>query len=221
MFTLELYNKNEVGSATRLMDDYDEEIQGNAKDTEDRSLIKEFLVKTRNLILLIKKMESNNNTIKELKEAQIQEASGNKEKAASDRIQKIIQDTQTSQKDISDALREMAESVDKAKEDFNKEPESRVISAIHSTLLMKFKEVLLTFQQNQTDYKQAVQSKIKRQIAIVKPEADDDEINELAKDPESASKLLSDQISGKVHRKLQNAVSDIQSKYEVILRLEK
>lgn len=166
-------------------------------------------------------MESNNNTIRELKEQQINEARGDKEKAASDLIQKIIIETQKYQQDINAALTEMSKSVDTAKEDFSAEPECRVISAIHSTMLLKFREVLLSFQQSQTDYKQAVQSKIKRQIAIVKPDADEEEINDLSKDPEAASKMLSDQISGKVHRKLQNAVDDIQSKYQVILKLEK
>uniref|UniRef100_A0A7S3J976 Syntaxin N-terminal domain-containing protein n=1 Tax=Euplotes harpa TaxID=151035 RepID=A0A7S3J976_9SPIT len=166
-------------------------------------------------------MEFNNNVIRDLKDQQIQEARGDKEKAASDKIQKIIIDTQQCQQQINTSLTEMAQSVDKAKEEFSKDPECRVMSSIHSTLLLKFREVLLSFQQNQTDYKTAVQSKIKRQIAIVKPDAEEEEINELAKDPEAASKLLSDQISGKVHRKLQNAVDDIQSKYEVILKLEK
>jgi t-SNARE complex subunit (syntaxin) len=94
------------------------------------------------------------------------------------------------------------------------------MSTIHSTLLFKFKDVLLSFQKNQNDYKQAVQNKLKRQIAIVKPEAGDDEIDELVKDPERAMKLVTEQISGKVHRKLQNAVDDIQSKYQMILKLE-
>lgn len=166
-------------------------------------------------------MEINNNQIRELKDIQIQEARSDREKAASDRIQKIIQVSQGYQKDINEHLKEMAEQVDKAKEMHKEEPECRVMSSIHSTMLVKFREVLLSFQQRQTDYKNAVQSKIKRQIQIVKPEADEEEVNELAKDPESASKLLSQQISGKVHRKVQNAVDDIQSKYQVILKLEK
>lgn len=216
----QLWDKNEVSSATKLLDDYDNE-EGKKKDTEDRVLITDFVPKTRNLIELIKRMEGNNNVIKELKEQQINAASGDKEKAASDKTQKIMSETQKFQEEINSALTEMSKSVDEAKENFSKEPECRVISAIHSTLLIKFREVLISFQQNQTEYKQAVQAKIKRQIAIVKTDADEEEIDELSKNPEAASKILSEQISGKVHRKVQNAVEDIQSKYQMILKLEK
>ena len=89
-----LCDKSEVSSAHKLLGDYDLEEGKGARDTEDRELIKDFLPKTRDLITLIKKMESSNNTIKELKEQQIQEARGDKEKAASDIIQKIIIETQ-------------------------------------------------------------------------------------------------------------------------------
>ena len=214
-------DKNEVSSAHRLLGDYDLEEGKNARDTEDRVLINDFLPKARDLITLIKKMEISNNTIKDLTEQMEQEARGDKEKITGDMIQKIIIETQQCQQQINTSLTDMSQSVDKAREDFSKDPECRVMASIHSTLLIKFREVLLAFQQSQTDYKTSVQMKIKRQIAIVKPEAPEEEINELAKDPEAASKLLSDQISGKVHRKLQNAVDDIQSKFQVILKLEK
>lgn len=164
-------------------------------------------------------MESNSNQLRERKESLIHEARGDKEKATNEIIQKLISVTTDYQKDINDSLKDMAEDVEKANE-FKAEPEYRVVATIHSTLLFKFKDVLLSFQKNQNDYKRAVQDKLKRQIAIVKPEAGDDEIDELAKDPESAMKLVTEQISGKVHRKLQNAVDDIQNKYQMILKLE-
>ena len=77
-----------------MLEDYDLEEGKVARDTEDRVLIKDFLPKTRDLLTLIKKMERNNNQIRELKEAQIHEARGDKEKQASDKIQKIIIETQ-------------------------------------------------------------------------------------------------------------------------------
>lgn len=48
-----LCDKNEVSSAHRLLQDYDNE-DGKEKDTEDRQLIKDFLPQTRELIRMIK-----------------------------------------------------------------------------------------------------------------------------------------------------------------------
>ena len=201
------------------MGDHDLE-NGRDNYTTDRELIKDFLPQTRKLLGNIKTMESNISQIRNFKEYIIHEARGDKELATNERVQKIISQTTDLQKSINEDLKEMAEVVDKGKEDFNNQPECRVIATIHSTLIFRFKDVLISFQKSQSEYKQAMQSKLKRQIAIVKPEAGDEEIDQLANDPESAMKLISDQISGKVHRKLQNAVEDIQSKYQLILRLE-
>jgi len=211
--------KKDTNSSSRLLSDSDLE-QGREIYTDDRVLIKDFIPNTRTILTSIKKMETNINQIRSLREFIIKEARGDKELATNERVQKIIGETTDYQKNINDSLKEMADTVDEAQNDFEKEPEYRVMRTIHSTLLFKFKDVLISFQKSQTEYKQAMQSKLKRQIAIVKPEASEEEIDSLAKDPEQAMKMVSDQISGKVHRKLQNAVDDIQNKYKLILKLE-
>jgi len=92
---------------------------------------------------------------------------------------------------------------------------------IYSALMIRFREVLRQFQESQLEYKNATQNKIKRQIAIVKPEADEEEIRELMEDPDATSKLLNEQIVGTAHAKVRNAVDDIDRKYQDILKLEK
>lgn len=87
--------------------------------------------------------------------------------------------------------------------------------------MIRFREVLREFQESQLDYKNATQEKIRRQIAIVKPNADESEINELVNDPDATSKLLNEQITGTAHAKIRNAVNDIDQKYKDILKLEK
>jgi t-SNARE complex subunit (syntaxin) len=87
--------------------------------------------------------------------------------------------------------------------------------------MIRFREVLRHFQESQLEYKNATQDKIKRQIAIVKPDADEEEINELLQDPNATSKLLNEQITGTAHAKIRNAVDDIETKYRDILKLEK
>ena len=80
----------------------------------------------------------------------------------------------------------------KAEDTMPDEPETRVKRTIHSTLTKKFRLIITETQQVQTNYKNAVQSKIKRQLKIVKPEAPENEIDELSKDHEAANKVLNE-----------------------------
>lgn len=105
--------------------------------------------------------------------------------------------------------------------DFPDEPECRVIIGIYSAMMVKFRIILREFQESQLEYKNATQDKIRRQIAIVKPQADEDEIEELVNDPDATSRMLNEQITGTAHAKIRNAVDDIDQKYKDILKLEK
>lgn len=57
---------------------------------------------------------------------------------------------------------------------------------MHRTLTSKFRDVLRQSQQIQTEFKNAMQSKLKRQLRIAKSDATDEELERLARDPEAA-----------------------------------
>lgn len=59
------------------------------------------------------------------------------------------------------------------------------------------------------EFKNAVASRIKRQIRIAKPDVTEDELEGLARDPDAAQKVFNEQIMGKAHSKVKNTVSDI------------
>ena len=87
----------------------------------------------------------------------------------------------------------------------------------------KFREVLRVTQQIQTEYKNAVQQKIKRQLKIAIKDAKEEDLEELARDPERAQQVIQEQVVGQragVHSKIKTTVDDIQNKYKDILRLE-
>ena len=48
----------------------------------------------------------------------------------------------------------------------------------------------------------------------------DEELETVIKDPEAAHKLVTEQVMGKAHSRIKDAVDDIQDKYEAILKLE-
>ncbi|CAI2376577.1 unnamed protein product [Moneuplotes crassus] len=188
---------------------------------KDRELVKDFLPTTKKVIIKLKEMEASNKTIIELKRKQVQEVRGEKEKENSEELSVCVRENQTHQKYIKEFLDNMRLQVADARKNFPDEPECRVLVGIYSALMIRFREVLRQFQESQLEYKNATQDKIKRQIAIVKPEADEEEIRELMEDPDATSKLLNEQIVGTAHAKVRNAVDDIDRKYQDILKLEK
>ena len=70
------------------------------------------------------------------------------------------------------------------------EPETRVKQTVSKSLGMKFRDVLRVTQQIQSDYKSTMQNKIKRQLKVADGSKTDDEIEELARDPEKAQEVL-------------------------------
>ena len=57
---------------------------------------------------------------------------------------------------------------------------------VHRTLTSKFRDVLRQSQQIQTEYKNAMEGRVKRQLRIVKPDASEEQLEQLARDPEAA-----------------------------------
>ena len=58
-----------------------------------------------------------------------------------------------------------------------------------------------------------MRGKLKKFLGLYKRDASDEELEKLCEDPEAAKKLMQEQVIGTAHSKVQNAVSDIQTKY--------
>ena len=80
----------------------------------------------------------------------------------------------------------MVEDIEESKRLYDKEPETRVKRFVHITLTTRFRDVLRQSQQIQTEYKTAMQGKIRRQIRIAKSNVTDEELDHLVRHPEEA-----------------------------------
>lgn len=76
--------------------------------------------------------------------------------------------------------------IEQSKKNYPNEPETRVKQTVHRTLTSKFRDVLRQSQQIQTEYKNAMEGRVKRQLRIVKPDATEEQLEQLARDPEAA-----------------------------------
>ena len=105
-------------------------------------------------------------------------------------INEIISVNQKYQKKIKELLDIMSEDIKESEKQFADEPETRVKKTVHKTLTSKFRDVLRQSQQIQTEFKNAMQSKLKRQLRIAKPDANDEDLERLARDPEAAQRVF-------------------------------
>ena len=117
-------------------------------------------------------------------------------------------------------LNVMKNDIAESEEKYRTEPETRIKKTVHRTFTQKFRDVLRASQAIQTEFKNAVQSRIKKQLKLIKTDLNEEELNELAADPEQAAALMQKQVMGQAHSKMKNTVSDIEEKYRAIKRLE-
>jgi t-SNARE complex subunit (syntaxin) len=61
---------------------------------------------------------------------------------------------------------------------------------------------------------------MRRQVKNAKHDITEEELDRVVRDPDAAQKILQEQVMGKAHSNIKNAVSDIQDKYAAILKLE-
>jgi t-SNARE complex subunit (syntaxin) len=84
----------------------------------------------------------------------------------------------------------MTDDIAQSKTEYKKEPETRVKQNVYRTLGAKFREILRSSQNIQTDFKNSVQGRIKRQLKIAKKDLTDEELDDIARDPDKAKLLI-------------------------------
>ena len=137
-------------------------------------------------------------------------------------MNKLMELNAAKQKQVNKVLNVMKKDIDVGKNGSMKdEPEQRIKQLMHKTVTQRFRDVLRTSQSIQTEFKNAVQNRVKKQIRLADKNLTEEEVNDIARDPEAVQQLMQRQIVGqKVHSKVANTVNDIQKKYEAIKKLE-
>lgn len=68
-------------------------------------------------------------------------------------------------------------------------------------------------------FRKQEQDKIKSRVRIVQPDISEEDLEKLADDPDAAKHLIQQQITGKVHFQIANAVKDIEMRHSAIVEL--
>jgi t-SNARE complex subunit (syntaxin) len=97
----------------------------------------------------------------------------------------------------------------------------RVRENLVNTLLRKFIDEMKRYQNAQQQYKTDVKKKVTRQIQIIKPDATDQEVDEIMRSEGGREGLLQQQIlSGGVNDQIKTQYRQVAGKYQDVLTLE-
>lgn len=136
-------------------------------------------------------IEKNNVEMREIFNQQIHENKRADQEIKTEGINSLVQVNASYQKSIKSNLAIMAMDLKASEAGLEKdEPETRIKKTLHRTLTSKFRDVLRASQAVQTEFKNAVNARLKKQIRLTKKDATEEEIEALARDPEAVQKLM-------------------------------
>eukprot|EP00535_Pseudo-nitzschia_heimii_P003425 CAMPEP_0197184596 /NCGR_PEP_ID=MMETSP1423-20130617/10170_1 /TAXON_ID=476441 /ORGANISM="Pseudo-nitzschia heimii, Strain UNC1101" /LENGTH=309 /DNA_ID=CAMNT_0042635447 /DNA_START=62 /DNA_END=987 /DNA_ORIENTATION=- len=97
----------------------------------------------------------------------------------------------------------------------------RVRENMNTTLTKKFIDEMKTYQQAQQKYKTDIKNKVKRQVQVIKPDATDEEIDEVMKSDGGKDALYKQSIlAGGVNDQVKTTYAKVAGKYQDVLTLE-
>jgi len=97
----------------------------------------------------------------------------------------------------------------------------RVRENMNTTLTKKFIDEMKSYQQSQQKYKTDIKNKVKRQVQVIKPDATDEEINEVMKSEGGKDALYKQSIlAGGVNDQIKTTYAKVAGKYQDVLTLE-
>jgi len=184
------------------------------------NLMPDFSQKLKILQQSINQIKANNQELINLKNQTVDATQNDVEKRCSMQLNHYTEINKGLCTKVKAELEELQKEVNSDKALHPNEPETRIKLIAYQAFNNKFAAVLKEFQNNQVEYKNAIKAKIGRQARIVDESLTPEQIQDLVNDPEGAQRLFAQNLVGKAHFKIQNAMSDIQDKYNDIKRLE-
>jgi len=101
------------------------------------------------------------------------------------------------------------------------EPETRSMAISYQAMTCEFQELMNKTRVIRDQFKNSLKGKVVRQVRLIDENLTEEQVEQLADDPQAFQKLVASKTLGATHVKLQYAVSDIIDKYKEIQNLEK
>jgi len=157
-----------------------------------------------------------------LKDKAVLATSETEESNISDTIRTLVEGTNGQAKKCKNLLGLLKEENSNLKKEENAKPtDLRVRENLVNTLLRKFIDEMKRYQNSQQQYKTDVKKKVKRQVQMIKPDATDQDVDQIMRSEGGREALYQEQIlSGGVNDQIKTQYRAVAGKYQDILTLE-
>jgi len=157
-----------------------------------------------------------------LKDKAVLATSETEESQISDTIRKLVETTNGRAKKCKNLLGLLKEENSNLKQTEEAKPtDLRVRDNLVNTLLRKFIDEMKRYQNAQQQYKTDVKAKVTRQVQMIKPDATDQEVDQIMRSEGGREALYQQQIlSGGVNDQIKTQYRQVAGKYQDVLTLE-
>eukprot|EP00546_Thalassionema_frauenfeldii_P005920 CAMPEP_0178913494 /NCGR_PEP_ID=MMETSP0786-20121207/10873_1 /TAXON_ID=186022 /ORGANISM="Thalassionema frauenfeldii, Strain CCMP 1798" /LENGTH=290 /DNA_ID=CAMNT_0020586241 /DNA_START=48 /DNA_END=917 /DNA_ORIENTATION=+ len=145
-----------------------------------------------------------------------------KEQELSRNLRRVIDSTNKEAKNAKNMLGDLKNENETLKNNGEiSESELRVRENLLNTLTRKFIDEMKAYQASQQNYKTDIQKKMKRQVKVVKPDATDEEVEDIMKSEGGRDALYKQTIlAGGVNDEIRTVTAKVAGKYQDVKRLE-
>jgi len=218
-FIFAAHRKN-IDDGNNSSDDSD---NGSFRKKDNMTFMKEFMDNIGVIKAAMTSIQRSTEELKAQRELLVTSFNKEMEEEIRDHVAKINHDQNKAVKAVQLVLEAMDGDIKIFNEENPNSAEGRIRANLHTFISKKFGDVLLTFHKVQSDYLQEEKSRMRRQIQMVIPEMDADEIAMRIERGEihGVQELVQARLQGGVHANMQNALADIQMKYSDVVQLAK
>jgi t-SNARE complex subunit (syntaxin) len=168
----------------------------------------------------IKNIESKIDQLIRLKNDVIS-STGQEEREISQKINGIVNNVQKSQAQMDKLIKELRVMLNQDEQNMD-DPEVRIKNNLFGAMLKKYQNTCMRFQNEESEIKNIIQTKLVRAAEIaVDEELTAEQRKEVIENPQMIQQMYENKLTGAAHIKLQNAVRDLEERHRDIKNLEK
>jgi len=216
---VEVVSDKGKGKGRKSSDASDHEEAGNDGAGENSEFMAEFFEEVAQIKQGMSTIRRNIRQIEESYSQSLVAVGLDQGQKQSDELERLIDATNLAATDVRNRLKDLdTENKELGSGKAKGSAEYRIRTNMHGTLTRKFLELMTEYQEVQTKYKNKFRERVERQYKIVKPDATQDEIDEVLESGDT--QVFAAQILDKRHSQAKEALAYIENKHRDILRLE-
>jgi len=144
----------------------------------------------------------------------------NLEQKHSEELEKYIDSTNLAAAEVRNKLKDMNDANKKLKDSERGSAQGRIRMNMHGSLTKKFLDLMAEYQEVQTTFRNKYRERVERQYKIVKPNATQEEIDEVLESGNSGQIFAQKILDTEKHAQAKDALAYIENKHRDILKLE-